>query len=166
MRILVRITGLVAMVVALLGIYLNGTSLLSASRGVFSETVTREGWNYFYSAFYIMSGICIICFVLLLLSGMGVLFLRLRFSELLIGVLVFEVVYFFSLGSLWLVPNAGSGIDAAIGVGNVGLAIQLEILFPLWAPIVLRWAGKKLQRDSPAARYCISDQPPSPPTTK
>jgi hypothetical protein len=36
-------------------------------------------------------------------------------------------------------------VGAATGIANGGLMAQFIILFPLWAPLVVWWARKKLQ---------------------
>ena len=58
-------------------------------------------------------------------------------------VVIAEVVYFFSISILWLVPKINMSVAAATGVANGGLMIQFIILLPIWAPIVLRVAKRK-----------------------
>lgn len=58
--------------------------------------------------------------------------------------LLFEIVYFFSLGMLWLAPSMGMSVAAATGVANGGLMAQFLILFPLWAPLLAFWARRHL----------------------
>jgi hypothetical protein len=148
-RVLVVIVGAIAVLTALCGLYYNSASLSTALCGGFSDLVGQHEVTYFYPAFYVMSGICIVCYLLLLVVGVDLLRARLRWSRFLTGVLIFEVVYFFSIGVLWLMPNVGMSVGAATGVANGGLMVQFIILFPLWAPLVLRWAKKKSEQDRP-----------------
>ena len=98
-----------------------------------SPTITQRGLSYFYPAFYTMSAVCVVCYVLLLACSTALLRSRVRWSGLLTGVLVFEVVYFFAVAALWMVPTIGQSVAGATGVANGGLMAQFIILFPLWA---------------------------------
>ena len=142
--------GVVGLITALFGLWYNGTTFLTALRGGFSDLVTQQRLTYFYPAFYVMSCICLGCYVLLLLCGVDLLRARLRCFWLLTGVLVFEVIYFFLVAMSWLVPSVGMSVASATGVANGGLTIQFVILFPLWAPAVLWWARMKLEYEKPA----------------
>ena len=148
-RILVIVVGVVAALAALFGLYYNGMTIVIALRGGFSDLVAQKGLTFFYLAFYVMSATCVICYFLLLVLGIELLRMRLRWSWLLIGVLLFEIVYFLSLGILWLLPSVGMSIAAATGVANGGLMAQFIILFPLWAPLVLWWARRKIEHEKP-----------------
>lgn len=149
-RNLVIIVGAVAVLTALFGLYYNGRSIVVALRGGFSDFVAQRGLTYFYAAFYLMSATCVICYLLLLVLGVGLLLVRLRWSRLLTGVLIFEVVYFLTISFLWVLPGVGISIAAATGVTNGGLMPQFIILFPIWAPLVLWWARRKIEHEKPA----------------
>lgn len=146
----VLIVGLVATVASLFGLWINGTTIVTALRGGFSGLVNQQGLSYFYPAFAVMSGICILCYVLLLVLGIDLLRSRLRWSRLLTGLLIFEVVYFFSIALFWLVPSIGMSVGAATGVANGGLMFQFIILFPLWAPLIL-WRARRKSEDEQTA---------------
>jgi len=64
-KILLRIVGCFAIVVATLGLWYNLTSLSASYR--MAEMALEI--PYFYQAYYIMSAICVACFALLLLCG-------------------------------------------------------------------------------------------------
>ncbi len=148
-RVSVIVVGGVAVLAALFGLYYNGTTLILAIRGSFSEQDAQQKLTYFYPVFYSMSAICITFYFLLLVSGIALLRVRLGWSGFLSWLLLFEVIYFFSIGFLWLIPNVGMSIAAASGVANEGLMVQFIILFPLWAPLVLWWARRKLEQVHP-----------------
>ena len=80
-------------------------------------------------------------------------FVRLRTSllKLFIGVIIFELAYFCSIGTMWLIPPIGMSIGAATGVANGGLMFQAFILFPFWAPLLASWATRRLSETEQAA---------------
>jgi hypothetical protein len=139
--------GVVSAALAMVGLSYNLTTLFTD----FTDLVQTHGIPYFYPAFYAMSAICIACYLVLLTCGVQFIRLRPGLLKLFVGVVVFEVVYFFSIGILWVVPNIGTSIGAATGVANGGLMFQAVILFPLWAPVLARWAARRLTEGESAA---------------
>ncbi|MFH1615320.1 MAG: hypothetical protein ABIG61_09590 [Planctomycetota bacterium] len=134
--------GVLSITVAVIGLWYNLTTLFT----YFSDFVQEHDIPYFYPAFYTMSAICIGCYIILLICGVQFVRLRTNVLKLFVAVIIFEVVYFFSIGTLWLIPNIGMSIGAATGVANGGLMFQAFILFPLWAPFLAGWAAKRLQK--------------------
>jgi len=132
--------GVVTIVLGLLGLWYNSASLFAN----FADVVQEHDIPYFYPAFYVMSAICIICYILLLYCGIQFIRLRTDIMRLFVGVLIFEVIYFFSIGVMWLIPKIGMIVAAATGVANGGLMFQAFILFPLWAPFLAGWAARKI----------------------
>jgi len=145
---LMVVIAVVALLTALFGLYYNGISMFTAIIGGFSDLTTQHGLSHFYPAFYTMSAVCILCYALLLTCSIALLRSRLRWSRLLTGVLIFEVVYFFVVAVLLKAPTIGLSIAAAMGVANGGLMVQFIILFPLWAPFALRWASRRLENET------------------
>jgi type IV secretory pathway VirB2 component (pilin) len=145
-RISVMIVGAVGTIAGLLGLCYNGMTLTVAFRGGFSDLVKQHGLSVFYPAFYTMSGICVGCYLLVLACGIALLRGRLRWARFLTGVLLFEVIYFLSVSLLWTRLTSGMSVAAATGVANGGLMVQFVILFPLWGPLVLWWAKKRLDQ--------------------
>jgi hypothetical protein len=133
--------GIVSIVLAVLGLWYNATTLFTD----FSDFVQEKDIPYFYPAFYIMSAICIMCYAALLFCGVQFLRLRTYLFGFFVSVLIFEVVYFLSIGPMWLAPKVGMSIGAATGVANGGLMFQAFTLFPLWAPFVAWWASKRIK---------------------
>jgi len=164
-RISVNIVGVVAIIVALGGLIYNGISLSFAQSGAYSDLIKQQKLSYFYQAFYAMSGICIICYVIILLSGIALIRKRDSWSIILTGVLIFEVIYFLANSLFWALLEFDSrmSVAAATGVANGGLTIQGVILFPLWAPFLLRWAKKKIIQEPQAPSY--EDTPDQNPVT-
>jgi hypothetical protein len=137
----------VSIIAGLFGLYYNGEGLLAAFGGRFSDLVAQQKLTGFYAAFYTMSGICMACYLLLLASGVNLLRGLLRWSVVLTAVVIFEVLYFFAIGALWLSPF-GMSVGAATGVANGGLMVQFLVLFPLWAPVLL-WRARRRATDEP-----------------
>ncbi|MGA2053474.1 MAG: hypothetical protein ABSH19_09195 [Opitutales bacterium] len=146
-KVLVRCVGVVGIVAAGFGIFYNFQTLTAVFGGRSAEIVKKHQLAYFYPAFFIMSAICIACYVMLLVCGVDLLRLRLRRAGLLTGVMIFEVVYFISIGMLWLMPGFGMSVAAATGIANGGLMVQFVIFFPLWAPMVVWWARTRQQTE-------------------
>ena len=145
-KISVICVGVVGGLTALFGLDYNFSTLATALTGRFPHLVNQQ---YFYPSFYVMSCICIACYILLLLCSLDLLRVRLRGFWLFTGVLWFEVIYFFSIAIFWGISSIGMSVAGATGVATGGLMVQFMILFPLWAPIVLWWARKKLEHEKP-----------------
>jgi hypothetical protein len=139
-----RLVGGVAIAMGVLGICYNLVGLPALLVHWDNDPETP----YFLPAFVIMSSICIACYALLIVSGIQFLRGRSALARLFADVLIFEVIYFLTIGMLWLIPVVGMSIGAATGVANGGLMIQAFILFPLWAPFVVKWAKKKQEESS------------------
>ena len=52
-------------------------------------------------------------------------------------VTVGEIVYFFLLPVVWLVPNLRTSVASATGIGNVGIMVQGVLLYPLASLVIL-----------------------------
>ena len=141
-KVILRVIGLISIILAGLGLWYNSKTLFAD----YSDVFTDRSIPYFYPAFYTMSAICIICYVVLIIIGIQFLRLRTGLRRIFAGVLIFEFIYFFSLGFLWLPPDIGRSIGAATGVANGGLMLQAFILFPLWAPFAVGWAGRNIEK--------------------
>ena len=148
------VVGVVALITALLGIIYNVPIIIGAMRGTFDQMVKNGDEPYFYPAFYIMSGICLACYIVLVVCGIDLIRSRLRWARLVTLILLFEVGYFFAVASLWLQPTIGRSVAGATGVSNGGMIAQFLILFPLWGPLLLLWAKareKAVVAQTPAA---------------
>jgi hypothetical protein len=141
------VVGSTSILMALVGLWYNSSSLLAHSQDLTEELDTP----YFNLAYFTMSAVCIVCYIALF--ACGVQFIRLRTGHLLFfaALLGFEVVYFFSIGFLWLVPGIGMSVAAATGVANGGLSLQALTLFPLWAPLLAAWAARRMSNANEAS---------------
>ncbi len=138
--------------------------------GVFSLLLAVEGILYavvyslfglwksvsgstYYVPIHVMSGICVVCCVLLFLCGVHFVRLRTRMLPVFVSVLLFEILYFVALGLFHSAVVSVSGHESfsqptdAILSANGGLAFQGITLFPVWAPIVAVWAVRRLRRE-------------------
>lgn len=137
------IVGVVAVITATLGILYSASTIFSVTQGSAAALVDQRDWPYFYQAFFIMSAICIACYLILIVCGINLVRSRLGSSRLVTLVLLLEVGYLFAIGTLWMEPTFGHSIAAATGVANGGMMIQMIILLPLWGPLLL-WRANKL----------------------
>jgi hypothetical protein len=145
-KITLQVIGAVAILCAAFGLYYNASSLAVAFSGAFTAGESRHKTPYFYQAFYVMSAICIACYVLLFVYGVQFIRGHVAHAGRFTTLLVFEIVYFFSIAMFWLAPGVGRSIGAATGVANGGLMAQFLILFPLWAPLLVFWARRHLHK--------------------
>jgi len=135
--------GVVCVISAAFGLFYNFSTLTVALSRAFP---TDKDSPYFYQAFYTMSSVCILCYLLLFCCGVAFLRRSVRLVWLFVSLMIFEVIYFFSLGFfLWPMPQLGLSIAGATGVANGGLMAQFLILFPLWGSILAIWAKRHLQ---------------------
>jgi hypothetical protein len=141
---LVLFVGAAACLAAVFGFWYNIQTLTGAFSDKSVALVQKQHLAFFYPAFYIMSAICVACYGVLLACGVDLLRGRLGLARLLTGVVIFEVIYFFSIAILWMMPGLGMSVAAATGVANGGLMLQFVVLFPLWGPVALWWARGRL----------------------
>lgn len=135
-------------VTGLLGLFYNAGSLFAAFSGAFDEAPDVADLPHFYTAFYVMSTICIGCYFAIIAASVGLCLGSATCARLLAMVLLFEVLYFFVISSMWTLPSAGLGIGTATGIANGGLMFQFLLLMPIWIPIVFAFLG--LYRDNSA----------------
>ena len=124
--------GIVSILLAALGLLYNGVYFF-ADFG----SITKD-LPYFHQAFYALSAISILCYAFLIASGIQ--FIRLK-TRAVWPFVVFEVIFFFAVGLLWLLPSIGPSIAAATGVAIGGMMFQGLLLFPIWAIPACLWAG-------------------------
>ena len=156
-KILLILIGIFSIILGALGLLYNAGTLFAD----FSSVTEQNDQPYFYPAFYTMSAICITCYLILILIGICLIRLNRIAAYLLPAVLIFEVIYFFSLGVLWLIPNLGPSIAAATGIANGGLMFQFLTLFPIWASILALWSAGKIRSKKIQQPPQTSEPPPS-----
>ena len=131
-----RLLGVVVLVLAGLGLWYNKATLFTR----FPSDPGEE--PCFLHAFYSISAVCIACYVTLLF--VGVQFIRLKTSWLkpFVGVIVFEVLSFFGVALFGLGSDLGRSVRRASVLASGGMMFQFIILFPIWGPLMARWAAK------------------------
>ncbi|OYW73128.1 MAG: hypothetical protein B7Z37_22710 [Verrucomicrobia bacterium 12-59-8] len=142
--------GAIAILCAVFGLWYNAYTLELAFSGKLQARGEPHEEPYFELAFYVMSAVCVICYLLLIFFGIQFLRGRTVHVRAFTRLLIFEVIYFFLIAMLWLVPDPdmGMSIAAATGIANGSLMAQFVILFPLWAPPLAFWAQRHLPPDT------------------
>jgi hypothetical protein len=144
-KVIVIGTGIATVLSGLYGLYLSFKSVLAALEGGFTAHLEQHEVPYFYPAFYSMLSVTVVCCLILAWCGIDQIRLRLAHFRLFVGVFIFEIFYFAFIGGfLWLLPSVGMSVGAATGVANYGLMPAFFMLLPLWAPLSLGWAKKRL----------------------
>jgi len=144
-KIILRVIGVISVIAALFGLWYNSVTLSSAFTGAFKNNDSSGDMPYFHLAFYLMSTVCIICFIFLFIFGIQ--FIRGRSENMtrFVGLLIFEVAFFIAISVSWGLPEVGLSIAGASGVSTGGMMAQYIILFPLWAPPLALWASRTLE---------------------
>ena len=91
-----------------------------------------------------MSGVCILFYLLLGITGIQLMRLRAQWAFVLVAIVIAEVAYWFSITPLSTIPKYGDSVPSALGVSSGGLMFQVFILFPIWAPLAALWARKRI----------------------
>lgn len=143
--VMLRAIGGIAILMAAWGLFYNLVSFSS----IIANLVRDPEAPYLLPAFIIMSVICVGCYVVLGICGLQFVRLRPRVINLFIGVLLFEVIYFFAISAMWMVSAIGMSIGAATGIANGGMMMQFVILFPVWAPIFAYWSARRMAYNTP-----------------
>jgi len=141
--------GIVTMLCALFGLFYNAQGIAVSLSGGFEGLVREHKMTHFYAAFYAMSAICVVCYLILFWGGYQLARRRFSVSWLLISAWLFEIVYFLVIGLTWRIPDVGGSIAGATGVANGGLMAQFFILLPFWGPLAIFWV--KRRHASPSA---------------
>ena len=118
-----------------------------------SETPSADE-PYFREAYFTMASICLVWYTALLVFGVHFWRLKTAWRYWFLGVLLAEVVYFFSIGLLWRLEDqaVAMSIAAATGVANGGLMAQAVTFFPIWAPIIVFWVHSNNALNTDAQR--------------
>jgi len=147
------LVGVAAILLAVLGLLYNAmtVTLLLGDHG-------DEETPYFRQAFFVMSAVCVACYVVI--AFCGIQFVRQRPGGVWLfgGILILEMLYFMfiSVGSVVFMfwrQDMAAGIAGAMGVANGGLSPQLLTLFPLWAPLVAGWAARRIRQEAQGPEF-------------
>ncbi|HEY1269283.1 MAG TPA: hypothetical protein VGH16_18635 [Candidatus Binatia bacterium] len=146
------IVGVASIYVAVRGIWFNwGTLFADYTSRLTTELIKTHDMSRFYPIFYIMSGICVTFYLVLIISGIQLIRKRTGWSFVLLGVVLGEFMYFMSVGALWANSTYNYTIGAATGISSGGLMYQVSTLFPVWAPLLALWAREKIIRQKTIA---------------
>lgn len=140
----IRCVGIIGILTAICGIIYTAILLWASHHNVSNNSEAP----YFALFLYAMSLICMIFYLSLFVFGVQFLHLRTQSYIFFIATVSLEVVYFCFVSVLWIfpIPSIAFSVAAATGA-NAGLLFQFFILFPLWAPFVVVWAHRKMERD-------------------
>jgi hypothetical protein len=144
-RRLLTVVGVVTITMATIGLWFNGAAVYK----YFSILVEQIDDPHFCPVFCAMSMISCLCNIALLICGIQFVRRRTNLLKLFVGVIVFEITYFLSLGPASLVPEIGVSVASASMVANGGMLFQGLTLFPLWAPFLAVWAARKISWSAP-----------------
>lgn len=147
------ILGTITAVVVCLGAFSIALTLASLISDAAINQPDAPYTAHFFAGFTLIN--CIFLF-LLAVSAIQILQLKLRGFSLIGVVLKLEILYFIAAGGLmFLPPPFGHSAGGAFGIGNMGLAPQAFIAFPitgLFALWLLRRFGIiKVERDVSSA---------------
>lgn len=137
------VVGLSSVLLAILGLWYNMTTLFADYTSIIDDLKSENDLRHFYTAFYVMSAICIAFFAGLFVSGIQLIRKKIMWVFVLSGIIALEISYFFLLGGLWANSTYGYSVGAATGVSNGGLMFQVFSFFPIWAPATALWARRK-----------------------
>lgn len=140
--IVLRIVGASGVLLALIGFWYNVNTFSTDYAPLLAELADEGDVSHFNTAFLIMSGVCVVFFSILLMTGVQLLRLKTNWAFVLLAIMVLEVIYFFSIGAVWVHFPYGYSVAAATGVSNGGLAFQAITGFVFWGPVAAIWARK------------------------
>jgi len=143
-RIVLRFIGIASVLAAVMGLLYNSASLFGVATGAIDQVAIDFDAPYLHAAFYVMSSICVLFYLLLLVCGVQFVRLRTGLWWLFTAVLVLEVIFHFAVNWAWSHRTLGGSIAAATGISSGGLMFQFWTLFPLWAPVTV-WFARRSQ---------------------
>ena len=143
-RIALRFVGVVALACAGFGLLYNGVSFYVVVTGGLETVQYEMPVPYLYQAFYVLSALCVACYVALAVCGVQFLRLSTSLIWLFAGAMALEIVMWSVTGRLWLHPTYGRSVAAATGISQGGLVPQFFIFLPLWAPVLVWLARRSL----------------------
>jgi len=143
-QLILRGVGVLSLVAAAVGLLYNFETMRTFQAPT-SATHAAE-FPQFRNVFLIMWSLCVLCY--LTLAFCGIQFLRLKVSvwrwfaaAVAIEVTVSVVAVF---GGSWFDLGITKSIAAAVPESSAGLTIQWLVLFPLWAPLAVWLAYRRL----------------------
>ena len=139
-----RAVGATSILLALTGFAYNAKSFA----GVLRTDISEPAAPYLTAAFLTLSGVCVVCYLALLVLGIDFLRLQTRGRHLFAVLMAFEVLFpvlirlVCELGS----ETVAMSVAGATGISIGGLVPQFLLGFPLWAPVAIALAHRSANR--------------------
>jgi len=144
---IIRISGALAVVAALLGLAYNATTLF-----FFPDIRQSDDPPSFGVAFFALSFLCITLYCILFVCGIQLLRLRVNWWWVLAIVCAAELVLRTAVRAAWQHPEWGQSIAMATGISMGGMMAQVVVYFPWWGPVLVFLAVRMQRlRTDPAA---------------
>lgn len=147
-----RIIGVFAIIFGVVGLSYNWFTIDLD----YSKQIQELGASSFYPIFYLMSGICVTFYAVLILCGVQLLRTKIMYLKVFLLLNAVEVIYYFGMMGFWRVKNSFWPVHSigdasvfeksaagAMGVANGGLMFQFITLFPLWGFLIAWWCLKQ-----------------------
>jgi hypothetical protein len=135
--------GVVTMLCAVVGLLYNVQSLAVGLSGKFDDIARAHVMRHFHAAFYLMSAVCILLFLVLLWGGYHLARRRLSVAGVLAVAWLFEIAYIVAIRYTSRFSDIGGSIAGAAGVANGGMMAQFFILLPFWGPLAMLWVRRR-----------------------
>lgn len=139
-KFVVMVVGLVALGFAVFGLYQTFASIVEVER---DRVTLLHRFNYFFPAFYSMTTINVICFLILGWCGSEQVRLRVTHLKVFVWLFVITLVYAVLFGRLIMAFD--DSLAAAAGATLPRLLLPFIILFPIWGSLALWWAKKRME---------------------
>ena len=136
------LVGISSLVLGLAGLSYNCVMLPADYSSFLQDWENEINTEQFYTALYVMSGICVAFYTALLVIGTQLIRRKSGWAMGLLGLIILEVFYYVIIGIMWKSPQYGMSVAAASGVSSGGLSFQVFTLFPVWGPLADLWAGR------------------------
>ena len=141
--------GVVTMLCAVVGLLYSMQSLAFGLSGRFDDIASAHVMPHFHAVFYLMSAVCVVCFLVLLWGGYHLARRRLSVAGVLAVAWLFEIVYVVAIRYTSRLSDIGGSIAGAAGVANGGMMAQFFILLPLWGPLAMLWVRRRARSEDP-----------------
>jgi len=133
-----------SVILGLIGIGYNAVTLFLNYSPILQDLNAKVETPHFYTAFYVMSGICVALYMGLVVVGIQLLGKRPAWAFGLLAIVVLEVLYYLAIGAMWRSAEYGLSVAAATGVSSGGLSFQVFVLFPIWGPWIALWGRRQI----------------------
>lgn len=137
---IIRISGALAVVAALLGLAYNAATLF-----FFSDIRRSDDPPFLGVVFFALSFLCIALYCVLFACGIQLLRLRANWWWVLAIVCAAELTLRTAVRAAWQHPEWGQSIAMATGISMGGMMAQVAVYFPWWGPVLV-FLAVRMQR--------------------